>query len=75
MPGSDLVIEKGIPLFFPILGFHYDEKYFSEPEKFIPERFLENVNSERLIYFPFGIGPRICIGEVARSVFSISISN
>lgn len=62
VPGSDFIIEKGTPILVPILGFHYDERYFPQPEKFIPERFLNKVNSEQLIYFPFGAGPRFCLG-------------
>lgn len=57
------MIEKGIPVYIPVFGLHYDEKHFPEPEKYIPERFLENVNIDKLIHFPFGYGPRMCIGE------------
>ncbi|KAI2474327.1 hypothetical protein C4B38_000394 [Diabrotica virgifera virgifera] len=41
-----------------------DPKYFPNPEKFDPERFADNnVNAEELLYFPFGEGPRACIGK------------
>lgn len=43
---------------------HRDARYFSEPDKFNPERWLEN-NARKLprfAYFPFGGGPRQCIG-------------
>lgn len=63
IPGSNLVIEKGIPVYIPLFGLHYDEKHFPDPEKYIPERFAQNVNADKLIHFPFGYGPRICIGE------------
>lgn len=59
---ADLVIEEGMACFISTLGLHYDEKYFPEPEKFIPERFTENVNKEGFVYLPFGAGPRHCIG-------------
>jgi cytochrome P450 len=44
---------------------HRDERYYPEPERFIPERWDEsNQQSElpRFAYFPFGGGPRKCLG-------------
>ena len=42
-----------------------DPKYWNEPNKFKPDRFLDEegkpIDYEALI--PFGIGPRICLGE------------
>lgn len=62
VPGTDLVIEKGTSVIVPLLGLHYDEQYFPEPEKYKPERFEQNVNEENLIYLPFGFGHKVCIG-------------
>ena len=49
---------------------HYDPKYLPEPEKFDPERFLDEYGSyksdERNIQFM--LGKRVCIGQV-RFVF------
>lgn len=44
---------------------HSDPEYYPEPEKFIPERFNEEnkKNITPYTYFPFGDGPRTCIGE------------
>lgn len=37
--------------------------FWKEPEAFIPERFLdENIKFSKN-YFPFGAGPRMCIGN------------
>ncbi len=42
-----------------------DPRWFREPERFRPERFLndECKNLPRFAYFPFGGGPRVCIGQ------------
>lgn len=44
---------------------HRHPNYWSEPDCFIPERFAPDCEDERprYAYFPFGGGPRICIGE------------
>lgn len=66
MPNSDLVIQKGTPVFISMLGMHYDPEYFPDPEKYDPERFNEKNkrNIPAYSYFPFGEGPRACIGEI-----------
>nr|CAD7427783.1 unnamed protein product [Timema monikensis] len=64
IPGTNIVLEKGTPVFIPLLGLHYDPKYFPSPNEFNPERFtLENRKSiPNYAYMPFGEGPRKCIG-------------
>ena len=44
---------------------HRDERYFDNPEEFRPERWLdESINQlHKYAYFPFGGGPRLCIGN------------
>ena len=44
---------------------HRDPRYYDDPEAFRPERWLDGL-ANRLppgAYFPFGAGPRRCIGE------------
>lgn len=41
---------------------HRDERWFSSPEVFLPERWLSPPAWPRYAYFPFGGGPRACIG-------------
>ncbi|MFN8323179.1 MAG: cytochrome P450 [Chitinophagales bacterium] len=58
-------IIKGTNVLIPIMYFHRCEKYWDEPLKFKPERFApdKKVNIDRYVYFPFGGGPRLCIGN------------
>lgn len=43
---------------------HRDPRYFSDPDVFIPERWLDAAfQPSRFVYFPFSAGPRNCIGE------------
>lgn len=44
---------------------HHNPKYFPEPDRFDPERWTPEAREARpkFSYFPFGGGPRLCIGE------------
>jgi cytochrome P450 len=42
---------------------HRDPRYFPDPERFDPERWLGGAAPPKFAYFPFGGGNRVCIGE------------
>ncbi|HVC35295.1 MAG TPA: cytochrome P450 [Chloroflexota bacterium] len=44
---------------------HRDPRYFADPEVFKPDRWADGLASRlpRYAYFPFGGGPRLCIGK------------
>jgi len=44
---------------------HRDARFFDEPERFLPERWLGGLEQKLPpgVYFPFGDGPRRCIGQ------------
>ena len=53
--GSDVVISQYVN--------HHDPRYFPDPEKFDPERWSSDLKLPKFAYFPFGGGPRSCVGE------------
>ncbi|XP_053969916.1 probable cytochrome P450 6d5 [Anastrepha ludens] len=62
LPDSNLVIKSGTPIIISLLGLHRDEKYFPDPMRWEPERFI-NKNYDPVAYMPFGEGPRHCIAQ------------
>jgi cytochrome P450 len=62
---GDYVISAGSSILMSQYLMHRDPRYFPEPERFDPERWnpQEKAKRPRFSYFPFGGGPRSCIGE------------
>ncbi|KAK1958659.1 cytochrome P450 [Colletotrichum sublineola] len=69
-PGGDYVCEKFVPEGTRVMisqwPMYRNEKYFAQPESFIPERWLGDarfVDDKRSALQPFSVGPRNCIGR------------
>ena len=56
-------IQRGTSIIMSQWVKHRDPRYFPDPLKFRPERWLSDSNLPKGAYFPFGAGPRICIGN------------
>jgi cytochrome P450 len=52
---------------------HRDPRYFDDPERFRPERWLDGLERRlpRFAYYPFGGGPRLCIGNAFATVEAV----
>ncbi|MDB5051930.1 MAG: cytochrome [Fibrobacteres bacterium] len=62
---GDCRIPKGTAVMLSPYAMHRDPRYWEDPEAFQPERFAagEAEKRPRYAYFPFGGGPRICVGS------------
>ncbi len=59
-------IPVGMNMVVPIFYYHRNEQFWDRPEIFDPGRFAPDrrPHPDRMIYFPFGAGPRSCIGNL-----------
>lgn len=59
-----MLITKNSNLLFSLLEIHTNPEYWDNPQEFKPERF-SGVSASQFSgqYFPFGAGPRMCIGN------------
>ena len=55
--------KAGTDFLFSIYEIHRHPKLWEHPEKFMPERFADGGRKFSSHYFPFGAGPRKCIGN------------
>lgn len=57
-------VPKGAMLRITPWVLHRDARWFAQPEQFRPERFLEGAPPiPKGAWIPFGLGPRVCIGQ------------
>jgi cytochrome P450 len=58
-------VKKGYTIFMSQWVNHRDPRYFPDPEDFRPERWEDGLAKRipKYTYYPFGGGPRVCIGN------------
>jgi cytochrome P450 len=58
-------LRRGNILLASPYALHRDARFFESPDQFMPERFAPEREKmlPRYAYFPFGVGPRVCIGN------------
>jgi cytochrome P450 len=58
-------IPVGMNVVIPIFHFHWNPRFWPEPRKFDPARFAHERRPapDAMTYFPFGAGPRSCVGN------------
>lgn len=68
-------VPAGTTLFMYQWVIHRDARYYEAPEEFRPRRWLEGLAQRlpRYAYFPFGGGPRLCIGNTFAMMEAILI--
>jgi cytochrome P450 len=56
-PGTEILVSPWV--------MHRDPRFFADPERFDPDRWADDLANRlpRFAYFPFGGGPRLCIGK------------
>ena len=60
---NGMKIPKGTNLLFSLHEIHIHSNFWDDPEAFKPERFSEGSQKFSSHYYPFGAGPRMCIGN------------
>ena len=72
---GDENLPVGSNLVFPVYAIHRHRKYWQDPDRFDPNRFLPE-NEKRIPraqYMPFGAGPRICIGQAFAMIEAVTL--
>jgi cytochrome P450 len=64
--GNGHIIPEGTNILMSVYTAHRDRRHFPDPETFDPERFSpqNSVGRHPYAYIPFGIGRRMCVGQV-----------
>uniref|UniRef100_A0A915I5N1 Cytochrome P450 n=1 Tax=Romanomermis culicivorax TaxID=13658 RepID=A0A915I5N1_ROMCU len=57
-----ITFPEGVQVHIPVPDIQKDPELWPDPEKFDPDRFLNNKSFNTSTWLPFGLGPRNCIG-------------
>ncbi|EAT33063.1 AAEL014680-PA [Aedes aegypti] len=63
VPSTRTIIKKGTLVLIPIYALQRDQEFFPHPDLFLPDRFNDPEAIRQAPFFPFGEGPRSCIGQ------------
>ena len=71
-----VVLPRDAPVFVSPFVTHRDQRWFDQPDAFLPERWADAAAQRpRFAWFPFGAGPRSCIGEhFGRLVLALAVA-
>jgi len=56
-------VPEGATIMLSQWAMHRSERFWDDPEGFDPDRWVGDDDRSRFAYFPFGAGPRHCIGK------------
>ncbi|KAG8815410.1 hypothetical protein FRC19_001051 [Serendipita sp. 401] len=70
-PHTNFVVKKDTIIMIDPPGVHYNPRYWENPEKFDPGRFMRPYNKDA--YIPFGVGHRACLGRKFSEVESVAM--
>jgi len=62
---GEYLVPEGTDVLMSQFVVHHDPRFFENPEKFDTDRWTKEMRTKfpRFAYFPFGGGPRSCVGE------------
>ena len=60
---NGMEIPAGSNLLFSVIEIHKHKDFWDRADQFDPTRFDDNAGMKHPAYFPFGAGPRMCIGN------------
>ncbi len=73
--GRKLFVPKGACIMLCDYAVHRYDRYWEDPEAFMPERFAPEAlqNRDKFSWFPFGAGPRLCLGFKFAEIESLAV--